>query len=185
MCRWPNCWYPSRFWSPSAGNTPYPWLACNWFVVSPGAMVHGHATVFIVSLPPVVVFRRHISSEFIGRAVNKDDALSLVPSVCTTVVAIATDFMQVMHVHKWTSVGTCNLQRQLSSHCKCCVPWTPCVQPVKSETEVDTGSHEVRVCGRVFSLVSLTGPTSPLLPPVVVPRGLSMWFWRSSQQHCL
>ena len=52
-----------------------------------------------------LVFQHHVSSEFIGKAMNKEDTLRGLPSVCTTVVAIATKFMQVMHVQKWTHVG--------------------------------------------------------------------------------
>ena len=45
------------------------------------------------------VFQRHMSSEFIGRAMNKEDALGHLPNVCTTAVTIATNFIQLMHVH--------------------------------------------------------------------------------------
>ena len=45
-------------------------------------------------LDPNVFFSRcHMSSEFMGRAMNKEDALRRLPRVCTTVVAMATDFM--------------------------------------------------------------------------------------------
>ena len=36
---------------------------------------------------------------------NKEDALKGLLSVCTAAVTIATNFMHVMHVHKWTSMG--------------------------------------------------------------------------------
>ena len=40
---------------------------------------------------------------------NKADAVRREPSVCTTTKTITTNFMQVMHVHKWTPVGTAGL----------------------------------------------------------------------------
>ena len=49
---------------------------------------------------------------------NKEDALRHLPSICTTVVTIATDFMQVMHVHGWTSVETGDLTCRLSCQCR-------------------------------------------------------------------
>ena len=67
-----------------------------------------------MQLPPFYVFRRHMSSEFGRRSMNKEDALRRLPSVCTIAITIATDFMQAMHVHKWTSVGTCDLTCRLS-----------------------------------------------------------------------
>ena len=44
------------------------------------------------------VFRRHMTSDFVGKALNRGDALRNLPSVCTTAVTTATDFMQVLCV---------------------------------------------------------------------------------------
>ena len=52
------------------------------------------------------LFWCHMSSEFIRRAMNKENALRRLPSVSTTAAAIAAKFMHVMHFHKWTFVGT-------------------------------------------------------------------------------
>ena len=64
------------------------------------------------------VFRRHRSSKFVGKAMNKGDALRHLPSVCTTAVTIATDFMQVMHVHKWTCIQSTPLLKPPPKHTK-------------------------------------------------------------------
>ena len=68
---------------------------------------------------------------------NKEDALRRLPSICTTVVAVATDFMQVMHVHKWTFVAG-DLERRLSCYCRRGLPLAPGVQPVISKTDINT-----------------------------------------------
>ena len=57
------------------------------------------------------------------RAMNKEDALRRLPSVCTTAVTIATDFMQVMHVHNWTSMGTGDLTCRLGQGRCLRMPW--------------------------------------------------------------
>ena len=53
---------------------------------------------------------------------NKEDALKQLPSVCTTAETIATNFMQVMHVHRWMSMGIggnhCTAHA-LRAHCTC------------------------------------------------------------------
>ena len=103
-----------------------------------------------------------MSSEFIGRAMNKDDALRHLPSICTTAVTIATGFMQVMHVHEWTFVGTGDLKRRLPCQCRRGPPRTQGVQPVKSDKEISTGSHSVTTAA-VFRGGSWLGLCSGLL----------------------
>ena len=59
---------------------------------------------------------------------NKEDALRQWPSVCITAQTITTDFMQLMHVHKWTSMGTGDDTCRLSCECRRGLPRVPVSQ---------------------------------------------------------
>ena len=92
---------------------------------------------------------------------NKEGALiRRVPSVCTTAVAMATDFMLCMSAsgRVW---GQANLKRRLSCQCRRGLPRTPSVHSVKSRTVVNIGVRLVTGCGHAPSIVAQHHPATP------------------------
>ena len=90
-------------------------------------------------LSPFIVFQRQMSSKFIGRAMNRDDALWLMPSVCTTIATMAVDVVQVMCDQGWTSVRIADITCRLSRQCRQVLIRTQGVRFVKSNTEAYAG----------------------------------------------